>query len=390
MKILLVHNRYQQRGGEDAVFETERALLEAAGIAVETHEVSNDRITSLASRIGAFARVAGNRPAVRSVLEQAKGGGFDLVHVHNFFPLLSPLLHEALSSCGLPVVQTLHNYRLLCANGMLMRDDRICELCLDSRHHALLHRCYRGSLAGTLGVLRTQRASIGRPRWIASVDRFIALTEFARSRFVAAGIPADRITVKPNSTPDPGRDATGQERRGALFVGRMASGKGVGVLLQAWRELPQIGLTVIGEGPELDEARRLAPPNVNFTGFQPRDAVLEQMRRAAFLIMPSTWYEGFPVTLVEALACGLPVIASRLGGLPELVSHGRTGFLFAPGDATDLARTVRHALGGHAAERAAMAARARASYEEFYQPDANLRQLLAVYRAAMARRACTA
>lgn len=385
MKVLLVHNRYQERGGEDVVFEAERALLERAGVTVETHETTNHRIDSLASRIGAFTRVTKNRPAIAPLLARVRNSRFEVVHVHNFFPLLSPYLHQALADCGLPVVQTLHNFRLLCANGLFLREDRVCELCLGSKRHALVHRCYRGSLAGTLAVLRAQRASIGDPRWIASVARFIALTGFARDRFASSGLPADRIVVKPNSTPDPGDGLPAADRCGALFVGRLAPGKGVSVLLQAWQDLPQVPLTIIGDGPDMSEARALAPPNVAFAGMQSREVVLAHMKRAAFLILPSTCYEGLPLALVEALACGLPVIASRHGGLPELVSQGKTGFLSAPGDAQDLAATVRHAFGG-AVDREAMGRAARASYEERFLPETNARQLLAIYREAMAWR----
>lgn len=385
MKVLLVHNRYQERGGEDSVFEAERALLEGAGATVEAHEATNHCIDSLASRIGAFARVSRNGPAIAPLLERVREARFDVVHIHNFFPLLSPYLHEALAGCGLPVVQTLHNFRLLCANGMFLREDRVCELCLGSKRHALVHRCYRGSLAGTLAVLRAQRASIGNPRWISSVARFIALTDFARERFISAGLPASRIVVKPNSTLDPGSSRSAGDKNGALFVGRIAPGKGVGVLLEAWRELPHVPLTIVGDGPQIEQARAQAPSNVTFRGLQSRDEVLARMKEAAFLVMPSTWYEGFPVTLVEALACGLPVIASRHGGLPEMVSHGKTGFLSAPGDAQALAATVRHAFGG-VVDREAMGRAARASYEEHFLPETNARQLLEIYREAMAWR----
>lgn len=385
MKILLVHNRYQQKGGEDAVFETERSLLEQSGAEVDVHEVHNAQIKSLADRASAFLHVARNRDAAGAVLSRLEAGGkpFDLVHIHNFMPLLSPWLHRCLSDAGLPVVQTLHNYRLLCANGMLMRQNRICELCLGSRHHALLHRCYKGSLPGTFAMLRMQRASIGDPRWTGSVSRFIALTRFARDKFVTAGIPAEKIAVKGNSALDPGPFPADGERSGALFVGRIAPGKGVELLLQAWRLVPDIALTVVGDGPGLERARAIAPPGVSFAGPLPRAEVIAHMRRAAFLVMPSTWYEGFPMVLAETMACGLPVIASRLGGLAELVEHERTGLLFEPGDAADLARVVRRGFGSGQG-RAAMAEHARSAYEQNFSPRANLGQLLDIYRAAIA------
>lgn len=289
MKVLLAHNRYQQRGGEESVFENERALLEAAGVEVSTHEIHNDQIQTASARAAAFLKAAGNRAMAKTLVERATAGSFDLVHIHNFFPLLTPAAHIALAAAGVPVVQTLHNYRLLCANAMLMRDDRICELCVDKgRIHGLLHRCYRGSAAGTLGVIRMQGASLGSPKWLASVSRFIALTQFAREKFVAAGLPADKVVVKPNTIADPGTGIPGDLREGALFVGRIAPGKGIPTLLEAWRNLSRVKLTIVGDGPDLVRARAEAPVGVEFTGALPYEEVLNRMKRSAFLIMPST------------------------------------------------------------------------------------------------------
>jgi len=390
MKILLVHNRYQYRGGEDTVFAFEHELLASSGVAVETHVTDNHAISSLSGKLRAFWQVTDNKPEVATIVARATSGRFDLVHVHNFFPLISPALHPALHRAGVPVVQTLHNYRLLCANGVFLRDGVICEDCVTKgRHKAIVHGCYRGSNIGSLAVTRMQRAALSDPGWVASVARFIALTRFARDKFAAHGLPADRIAVKPNSVKDPGPNATplGQ-RQGVLFVGRISREKGLRVLLDAWQrmadQMPAPELTIIGDGPELPEMRRIAPAGVRFAGLLPRSEVLAQMQRAAILVMPSTWYEGFPATLAEALACSLPVIAPRLGGFPEMVEPGLNGWLYPPADSAALAATLRAALADQAALQR-MGEGARATYELRYAPKRNRDQLLAIYRDVLAQ-----
>lgn len=383
MKVLLVHNRYQEQGGEDTIFAFEQDLLTSAGIDVATHMADNHAIVSLADRVKAFRQVAANPAMARTITAQAVTGGFDLVHIHNFFPLISPALHIALHQAGVPVVQTLHNYRLLCANGVFLRDGKICEDCTTKgRHHAILHRCYRGSALGSLAVARMQRASIARPEWVASVARFITLTKFARDKFITHGLPADKISVKPNSVADPGIGvAPPAQRQGVLFVGRISQEKGVQLLLDAWARGgfgARERLSIIGDGPQLPQMRQMAPADVHFAGLLPREQVLAHMQQARLLVMPSTWYEGFPATLVEAFACGLPVIAPRLGGFPEMVEPGLNGWLFSPGDPASLAATLEQALADDNALRA-MAEGARATYDLRYAPARNRDQLLAIY-----------
>ena len=390
MKVLLVHNRYQERGGEDTVFAFERDMLQASGVGVETHVADNDAISSWATKFKAFWRVTGNQTEVAAVVERVKAGGFDLVHVHNFFPLVSPGLHPALARAGVPVVQTLHNYRLMCANGVFLRDGAICEACVThGRYRAVVHRCYKGSAMGSLAVVRMQRAALGNPGWVDSVSRFIALTRFAQDSFITHGIPAARITVKPNSVKDPGpAPVPWAERRGVLFVGRLSREKGLRVLLEAWAAGAGAGqqLTVIGDGPERAEMQAMSGDAVHFTGLLPREEVLAHMQRAAVLVIPSTWYEGFPATLVEALACGLPVIAPRLGGFPEMVEPGLNGWLFPPADSAALAETLRAALADPALLQR-MGEGARATYDLRYAPRRNRDQLLAIYRDVLAERA---
>ncbi len=225
----------------------------------------------------------------------------------------------------------------------------------------------------------------GQGTWRTKVDRFIALTQFAKAKFGEAGFPPDKIAVKPNFVEDTGPQEAESERNGALFVGRLSPEKGIGTLLTAWRDL-DVPLRIAGDGPLLTAVRRTASPNVVPLGKLPPEAVNQEMTRAAFLVMPSDWYEGFPVTLAEAFCRGLPVIASRLGAMAEIVEDRVTGLHFAPGDAHDLAAKARWAA-DHPKEMRRMGANARRAYEAKYTPEVNFQQLVVIYEAAVQERA---
>ncbi|MFT4933466.1 MAG: glycosyltransferase involved in cell wall biosynthesis [Pseudoalteromonas distincta] len=381
MKILILHNAYQMRGGEDSVVEAEVALLQRAGYDVRLERVSNDGISGSVASAEAFMKAPYDPARARWIRDIVKRDGIALVHVHNAFPRLTPAVHIGASAGGAAVVQTLHNYRLVCANALMLRDGKVCELCLDGHSWpALKHRCYRGSLPGTLAVVRMQRRMRAR-LWRDSVDQFVALTGFAAGKFTDSGLPADRISVKPNfRAPAPTSSAS---RQGFLFVGRLSPEKGVDVLLDAWRRLPDLHLTIVGDGPDAAALRERAPGNVTFTGPLSPDDVQMHMLRAVALVMPSVWYEGFPMTIVEAYASGLPVIASRLGSLAEIVRHGETGLLFEPGSAELLATALREA---DQLELARMGTTSLEEYQMLYTPERNLEMLLDIYGRALARR----
>lgn len=380
MKVLVAHNAYQQRGGEDMVVEAEVALLRAAGHEVELLLRHNDELATLphwraaAGTLWSWRTRRDARAALRAFRPE-------VVHVHNTFPLLSPSLYGACAEAGVPVVQTLHNFRLACPQAMFLREGRVCEDCLGRAPlPALRHACYRGSRAQTaavVGMLLLHRA-LG--TWQHGVDRYIALNDFCRDRFIAAGLPGERIAVKPNfvAAPAPG-DAP---RRGFLFVGRLAPEKGLDVLAQAWSACELAGpLRVAGDGPLAPLLQGL--PRCAALGSLALPQVQAQMARASALVLPSVCLESFPRTLVEAFGAGLPVIASRLGALPGLVEEGRTGLLFTPGDAADLARCLAWAEANPVA-MAHMGRAAREVYEARYTPERNLRQLLDIYAAARA------
>jgi glycosyltransferase involved in cell wall biosynthesis len=308
------------------------------------------------------------------------------MHVHNTFPLLSPAVYYAAKSCGTPVVQTLHNYRFLCPGATFFRDEQPCEECLGKSipWPGIMHACYRRSrpasavVATMLAVHRLLRT------WSRTIDVFVALTEFARSKFIQAGIPAEKIVVKPNFVyPDPGM---GFGRRNyALYVGRLSPEKGLGVLLTAWRQLGwEAPLKIVGDGPMEAQAAELASQikSVEVLGRRSREDVLALMRDASVLVLPSSWYEGFPVVLAEAYAAGLPVIASGHGSLRELLDDGRTGLIFRPGDAEDLAAKAMWAL-THPRQLAEMRLQARAEFVAKYTAERNYSALMKIYERAI-------
>jgi glycosyltransferase involved in cell wall biosynthesis len=382
MKILIAHNRYQQPGGEDAVFDHEMRLLQEAGHSVTTLTEDNRRTDRL-SPLSVGVKTIWSIESHRRMEMMLRADRPDVVHLHNTFPLLSPSVIQAARRQRVPVVQTLHNYRLICPAATLFRSGRPCDDCIGkvAAYPGVLHRCYHnsfGASAAVMGMLIGRRLAGG------TADRYIALTEFARSLFVRGGLPADRITVKANSYgPDPG---VGDGAGGYfLYAGRLTVEKGIEVLLEAWGLAPNgMRLMVLGDGPlwpKVQEAAR-ANPSIEATGQASHAEVLKRMKEATALVVPSLWFEGLPVVLAEAFASGLPVIASDIGSLSELIVEGRNGLLVPPGDPSALMQSARslHTEGGLLAR---LRRGARQEYEAKYTDQRNLRALLQIYREAI-------
>ena len=379
MRVLFIHNAYQHSGGEDSVVEAEIALLRSHGHAVETYFRSNDDVGSMSSL--ALARHTLWSPRTpHDLAELIDRFQPDVIHAHNTFPLISPSLYWAAARAGVPVVQTLHNFRLMCLNAFFLREGRVCEDCLGHLPwRAVAHKCYRGdgSASAVLAGMLTLHRGLGTYR--NKVARYIALNDFSRNKFIEGGLPADRISIKPNFVDAP-RSMEG-ERGGGLFIGRLSGEKGIVVLLDVLDRMSGSGVDVVGVGPE--EARLRAHNGVRLHGWLEHSAVLERMRKASYLVMPSIGYEAFGMVVVEAFASSLPVIASRLGSMAEIVREGETGLLFEPGNAADLTRKMAWAEANPAALRE-MGANARREYEAKYTPEVNYRQLVTIYSDAIA------
>ncbi len=377
MRILNIHNSYQQPGGEDEVFRAESELLSAHGHTVIRYEETNSRIgNGWATGLTSIWNQASHH-RLRDVIRQHRPS---VAHFHNTFPLISPAGYYAVRAEGIPVIQKLSNFRLLCPGANLYRDGHVCEECLEKRSllPALQHACYRDSRPATAAVaamLATHRAA---GTWDRLVDLYIAPTEFVRRKFIAAGFAPHQIVVKPHMVwPDPGVGPC--DGPYALFVGRLSPEKGIETLRRAWNHLPEIPLRIVGDGPA---DKTGWPSGVELLGNRSRTEVFELMRRARVLVVPSECYEIGPLTVIEAFACGLPVIASGLGSIAERVEHGRTGLLFEPGDERDLARRIRWAF-DHPAELRRMSEAARHEYERKYTAERNYTMLMEIYHTAI-------
>ncbi|SFU91635.1 glycosyltransferase [Pseudoduganella namucuonensis] len=428
LTILLVHNNYQQRGGEDVVAEAEAELLRAAGHEVFLYQRHNDELKSMPP-LAAGLSALWPRRAARELAGMCDIVRPDLIHVHNTFPLIAAAPHWAARRRGIPVVQTLHNFRLLCPQAMLLRDGKICRDCVGRLPwRAVARSCYHDSLpqsAAVAGALAAHRlaGSYRHPRL-----HFIAPSRFSRDQFIAGGLPASRLHVKPNFV-TPAGAPDWRHRAGGLYVGRLAEEKGARVLAAAAPLLraanvhaagvdayacgvadalatasppaaavqpvpaasPGAGrgeasalggplLRIAGDGPLAPELARAWPGAM--LGRQTPEQVRALLHGSLFLVAPSICLETFGLSAVEAFSCGTPVIASAHGGLGELVEDGVTGLHVKPGCAADLAAKIAWACANPEA-MLRMGRTAYARYLAHYTPERNLATLLRIYHAAL-------
>jgi glycosyltransferase involved in cell wall biosynthesis len=396
MRILIVHERYQRRGGEDAVADAEAKLLERNGHDVLYYSRHNDELMEnglLKTISSGMDTVWASRSyrEIDSLIEKQKP---QVAHFHNTFPMISPSAYYACARRGIPVVQTLHNYRLVCPGATFLREGRVCESCLGKgiAWRAVAHGCYRGSRPASAAVAVMLASHRALQTWRTKVDAYIALSEFARRKFVAGGLPPQKIVVKPNFVhPDPGVAQERPHGRYGLFVGRLSEEKGLRALLAAWIRMGRtIPLTILGDGSMREGIERaiaeLDLTQVTVLGNVSREAVFRWMREARFLVCPSHWFEGCPLVIVEAFACGVPVIATGHGPTAEMVTDGHTGLHVAAGDEADLAAKVEWAW-THPAEMERMGRAARREYERKYTAERNYIQLEDVYKRLTEREA---
>ncbi|PYU27107.1 MAG: glycosyl transferase family 1 [Acidobacteria bacterium] len=394
MKLLLAHNRYRYAGGEDEVFRREGELLRSAGHEVLEYTRHNEEIvedgTLSKAKLGVQTLWAwDSRRELRAILRRERP---HVVHFHNTFPLISPAAYYACQEAGIPVVQSLHNARFMCPGAIFYREGRVCQDCLGRAVSwpGVVHSCYRNSPLRTAAVaaMLTLHRILG--TWQEAVDAYIVFTEFYRRKFIAAGLPPEKIFVKPHFLfDDPG--VKQEQSDYVLYVGRLAPEKGVHTLLQAWKlQGNPPPLRIVGDGPARQalEARKeqACLSSVHFEGSLPPQHLGSIMKRAAFLIFPSECYEAFGLTIVEAFACGVPVLASGLETMTEIVEDGKTGLHFTPGDAQDLAAKVEWAW-AHPREMAAMGNLARAEYQAKYTAGQNYQLLMKIYNQAQRARA---
>jgi glycosyltransferase involved in cell wall biosynthesis len=388
MRVLFIHNYYQQQGGEDVVFANEKQLLRQYGHEVFEFTAHNNDVQQMPKLKLATNTIWSSdyKRRLAKVIAECKP---DVAHFHNTFMTISPSAYYACREAAVPIVQTLHNYRLSCVGASFFRDGRVCEDCVGKvfPYPGIQHGCYRDSKVASSVVAAMLTIHRAWGTYSKVVDRYIALTDFSRDKFVEIGLAKRKIVVKSNFlTDDPG---IGTHQGGyALFVGRMTEEKGVFTLINAWRELTDIKLKVVGDGPALAAMAELVKKHnmtgVELMGWQPRENTLAMMKDAHALIYPSLWYEGMPMTLVEGLACGLPIVASRLGAMATMIDDNRTGLHFEAGNSSDLAAQVREIW--REPERVEqMRAASRREYETKYSAPRNYEMLLDIYRGVCKR-----
>ncbi len=382
MKISIVHNTYKIKGGEDSVVLNELDILKKQQ-ETELFLVDNLSIRSTKDKLittlgGVFSPKF--KRDFNKMLNKSKP---DVVHVHNYFPLLSPSVFFSCKECNIPVVHTLHNYRAICPTALLMHNGKIVERSVGgSPWWAVKEKVYRDSYIGTIVLALMVYIHKMINTWATKVDRYIALTEFSKKKYIEAGWPEDKIVVKPNFIVDPfNSEFEYNNENYAIYIGRLSEEKGIDILLDSWSNKNR-KLLIIGEGPLRKKVECCNNSNVIYLGKKDKQSVLELVTNASFLIMASKWYEGFPMVLVEAMACGTAVIVPNLGGMGEIVKDGTTGLHFDPGSSADLSAKIDQ-LFDSSEEQKRMGINARNEYLDKYTPEKNYEMLIDIYQQAI-------
>jgi glycosyltransferase involved in cell wall biosynthesis len=395
VKILLIHNRYRSGtpGGEDIAVDQEISMLQQFGCEVILYQRSNDEVANggVISKFSALTGVSGSSRTRRDLRRLIRQSRPDLAHVHNLFPLISVSAIDECRAEGIPLVQTLHNYRLVCINGLHFRESNVCRLCSStSTWPAVRNRCYRNSVFASLLLARAVKNIWSLERYPAAISKFIVLHDFVRAWLSELGVQRHQISIQPNFVDVPiaekmiKKDVSSE--RYAVFTGRLAPEKGLNTLMRAWKKLNNLPLRIIGDGPmreEIEARIRDEALNAKCLGMLPRSAVLEQVAGAAFQVFPSEWYEGMPLSILEAWACQTPVIGSKVPGVEALLSEGR-GLMFSSGDVDGLVSQA-HRLLSSPEYGSAIARNAFECYRSRHTREAVWRERIALYRAVVSR-----
>ena len=343
MKVLLVHNRYKYRGGEDYYVEQIKDILEERACRVIFYCLDNRQITnfSLWKKAGLPLRTVFSFEVYNELVNLIKDENPDIGHIHNTFPLVSPSVYYALKKMQVPIVQTVHNYRFLCPNGLFLTPGgENCERCKKGNFfNAVVRKCYRNSYLQTFGIAFTLYLHHKLKTFANKIDVFISPSNFLRRKLIEGGIPEKKFVVKSHFVKCKEIRPSYEFDNYAVYMGRLSREKGLFTLLRAWKRVPNFTLIIMGDGPIRNELENFVIQkeiaNVEFFGFIGGPKRFEILKKAMFMAFPSECYENFPCSIIESFACGTPVIASRIGGLEELIEEGKNGLLFEPGNLDD-------------------------------------------------------
>lgn len=388
MKILQIHNFYRTRGGECRVVEAEKHLLESHGHTVLQFLADSSSLDhmALSKKASTFLQIPHNFQIARRLENYVSEHKPDIAHVHNVFPMLSPAVYVTLKRNLVPVAQTIHNYRFLCPNGLFYVNGRVCEACQEKGYwEAVRNRCMHGSMATSALYAAAVAWGWKNGAFRSCIDRYIVLNTFVAEKLITARVPREKIRICGNFVND-FADAPATKQQYALYLGRLSSEKGLSTLLAAARSVPELPLKIAGAGPlEADLRRALSEPamsHIEVVGHVEGEAKQRLIAEALCTVVPSECYENFPLSAAESMALGTPVIASRIGGLPDLVNHGHTGLLFPPGDSVALAECLGR-MSLRASDTREMAANALVTARERFSPQRHLDQLLEIYSDAV-------
>jgi glycosyltransferase involved in cell wall biosynthesis len=394
MTILIIHNSHRSgsSSGDDVVFKKEAELLKKHGHRVVCFNISNDEFddSGILKKIFLGLQIPWSVVFYRQIKRILKKVKPDIVHIHNFFPLLSPSIYHAIKSEGIPLVQTLHDFRFLCPMAFFMKDGSICVECREfGPIRSIRYGCFKNSKIQTIPVVLMLKLHYRLNTFKEKIDAYICLTEFQRSIFVNAGFDENKFFVKPNFIDDTYKAEPTIQDEYVAFIGRIGEEKGLETLINAWKYLKDVPLKLVGDGPDADKFKALIQKmkinNIDSIGYRPHDECMNILNSARFLVMPSVCYETFGLTIVEAFSHCKPVIASNLGAMADIVKNGETGLLFKPKDADDLAEKVRWLWNNHE-ECRKMGLNARSEYEAKYTPERNYEMLMDIYEEVLKRR----
>ena len=389
MKVLIIHTYYLQSGGEDRVFLEESELLKKHGHEIVHYARSNKEIEkfSFFKKFRFICREAlWNRKVYEEIRKIVRKERPNVAHVHNIFYVMSPSVYDALKDEGVPVVQTIHNFRFFAPCAILFRNGKTCERCLKKQSWlSILYGCWRYSRLSTFFLNRILAHHQRKRTFLDKIDLYIALTAFAKRKLTEAGLSPEKIAVKPNFVFSSVPVDTRKKTIFALYAGRLVEGKGILTILDAWQGLPGIPLVIIGDGPLKDKVKAIIDGNdllhVRYLGWKNKEETQSLMDQAQTLVIPSLWYENFPMAIVESFSRKLPVIGSRIGSMNEIIEHRKTGLLFEPGNVHDLRTQVLWAW-QNPKQMEEMGENAYRCYCENYDAERNYNILIKIYERA--------